>query len=292
MPRYLQNKRAEKEQLENQIGDLKMERQRFEKEKLDLEEKFISTKNKIAIKFDELDWCINVRTDLEKEGIPVEDISLLSGFISKIKRYRSNNLDTFQIIKRIKNIENLEKEIEIKKRRCSLLKTDIEVIEEHGSKLVEDVNSKILKLDSLNEIEKMGFTFTELKKLNLRLTEIGVANNMNPHEIKEQFFESLSQYAYKITAQKELERLNKSITEVEKLLHKKRSNLAYQGMAEKIVQDLVDKGMDESDIILFNEFIEIVDGYRLKPKELVEFVKWMRVQYRVVTKMILLIMKI
>ena len=217
---------------------------------------------------------------------------MLSGFISKIKRYRSNNLDTFQIIKRIKNIENLEKEIEIKKRRCSLLKTDIEVIEEHGSKLVEDVNSKILKLDSLNEIEKMGFTFTELKKLNLRLTEIGVANNMNPHEIKEQFFESLSQYAYKITAQKELERLNKSITEVEKLLHKKRSNLAYQGMAEKIVQDLVDKGMDESDIILFNEFIEIVDGYRLKPKELVEFVKWMRVQYRVVTKMILLIMKI
>ena len=192
MPRYLQNKRAEKEQLENQIGDLKMERQRFEKEKLDLEEKFISTKNKIAIKFDELDWCINVRTDLEKEGIPVEDILLLSGFISKIKRYRSNNLDTFQIIKRIKNIENLEKEIEIKKRRCSLLKTDIEVIEEHGSKLVEDVNSKILKLDSLNEIEKMGFTFTELKKLNLRLTEIGVANNMNPHEIKEQFFESLS----------------------------------------------------------------------------------------------------
>jgi len=292
MPRYLQNKRAEKEQLENQIGDLKMERQRFEKEKLDLEERFISTKNKIAIKFDELDWCLNVRTDLEKEGIPVEDISLLSGFISKIKRYRSNNLDTFQIIKRIKNIENLEKEIEIKKRRCSLLKTDIEVIEEHGSKLVEDVNSKILKLDSLNEIEKMGFTFTELKKLNLRLTEIGVANNMNPHEIKEQFFESLSQYAYKITAQKELERLNKSITEVEKLLHKKRSNLAYQGMAEKIVQDLVDKGMDESDIILFNEFIEIVDGYRLKPKELVEFVKWMRVQYRVVTKMILLIMKI
>jgi len=52
MPRYLQNKRAEKEQLENQIGDLKMERQRFEKEKLDLEERFISTKNKIAIKFD------------------------------------------------------------------------------------------------------------------------------------------------------------------------------------------------------------------------------------------------
>jgi len=73
-----------------------------------------------------------------------------------------------------------------------LLKTDIEIIEEHGSKLVEDVDSKVLKLDCWDEIEKIGFTFTELKKLNLRLTEIGVANNMNPHEIKEQFFESLS----------------------------------------------------------------------------------------------------
>ena len=275
---YIQNKRQEKEQLEIQVENLKNEIQKLEKRKLDSEERFISTKNEIAIKFDELDWCLNARSSLEKEGILVEDISLLSRLISKIKKYGSN-LDVFQIIKRIENKEDLEKEIEIKKRRYKLLKTDIEVLEEHNSKLLEAVNSKVLKLDCLDEIEKIGFHFADLKKLKLTLTEIGIANNMNLHEIKEQFFDSLSQYADKITIQKELERLNKSLIEVEKVLNEKRSNLAFQGIAGKIIQDLVNNGMDENAIIFLKDFIEMVNGYGLKTKDLIEFIKRVRVQY-------------
>ena len=115
-----------------------MEIQRLKKEKLDSEERLLSTKNEIAIKYDELDWCINIRSSLEKEGIPVEDIYLLSRLLSRIKKYGSN-LDVFQIIKRIENIENLEKEIEIKKRRCKLLKADMEVLEEHDSELSREL---------------------------------------------------------------------------------------------------------------------------------------------------------
>jgi len=55
-----------------------------------------------------------------------------------------------------------------------LLRTDIEVLEEHNSKLLDAVNYKILKLDCLDEIEKMGFNFADLKQLKLRLTEIGM----------------------------------------------------------------------------------------------------------------------
>jgi len=44
-----------------------------------------------------------------------------------------------------------------------LLRTDIEVLEEHNSKLLEAVNSKVLKLDCLDEIEKIGFHFADLK---------------------------------------------------------------------------------------------------------------------------------
>ena len=102
---------------------------------------------------------------------------------------------------------------------------------------------------------------------------------MNPQEIKEQFFDSLSQYADKITIQKELERLNKSISEVEKVLYKKRSNFGFQGIAGKIIQDLVNNGMDENAIIILKDFIEIVNGYGLKTKDLIEFIKWVRVQY-------------
>ena len=80
---YIQHKRQEKEQLEIQVEKVKMEIQKLKKEKLDSEERFFSTKNDIAMKFDELDWCINIRASFEKEGIPVEDISLLSKLVSK-----------------------------------------------------------------------------------------------------------------------------------------------------------------------------------------------------------------
>ena len=49
------------------------------------EKRFLSTKNEIARSLDELDWCLNVRAGLEKEGIPVEDISLLPRLVSRLK---------------------------------------------------------------------------------------------------------------------------------------------------------------------------------------------------------------
>ena len=282
MINYIQQKREDKEQLESKVENLKGEIRKLEKVKSESEERFVATKNKIGITSAEIDWYISIKDSLEKEGIAVEDISLLSRLVTKIKKYGNNNIQIFQILKRIENIENLEKEMEIKKRKCKLLKTDIEVLEEHDTKLLDTINSKILKLDCLDEIEKMGFNFADLKKFKMCLIEIAVENKMNQQEIKEEFFDRLSQYAYKIIVQKELERLNKLIPEVEKLLHKKRSNIAFQGMAEKMIQNLVDKGMDETDIILLNDFIQMVDEYGLKPKDLVEFVKWVRVQYRLV----------
>ena len=42
--------------------------------------------------------------------------------------------------------------------------------------------------------------------------------------------------------------------------------------------------MDENDILLLNEFIEMVDGYGLKPKDLIEFIKWVRIRHAVTTK--------
>ena len=75
--------------------------------------------------------------------------------------------------------------------------------------------------------------------------------------------------------------MNKSVSELEKLLHKKRSNIVFQEVARKIIQDLVNKGMNENDIILLKDFIEMVNGYGLIPKDLIEFIKWVRVQYQI-----------
>ena len=266
MTNYIQQKREEKELLESQVEGLKEEIRGLKKEMSDAETRFIARKNEIGVTTAGLDWYVNIRDSLENEGIPVEDISLLYRLVSIIKKYR-NNIPIFPILQRIDNLDNLEKDIDGKNRTRNLLKRDIEVLKEHDSKLLDSMNSKILKLNCLDEVEMMGFNFGDLKKLNWALKEMAYENNINPQEVKEQFFDSLSQYAYKITLQNELEKLNKSVFEVQKLIHNKKSNLPFQGITLKMLQNLMDKGMDENDIFQLKKFVEMVDGHGLKTKE-------------------------
>ena len=207
--------------------------------------------------------------------------------MTTIKKYKNDSnksvFPIFHILKRIDNLENLEKDIETKNRICKLRKRELEILKEQNLKLLDNVHTKASKLDCLDEIENMGFNYANLKKLKLRLTEIAVENKMNQQEIIEEYFDSIPLFADKITARKELERLNKSVDEFEILLHNKRSNYVFQRMAGKIVQDLVNMGMDETAIIMCKEFIDMMDEYGLKPKDVVEFIKWVNVYFKVVT---------
>ena len=202
MINYIQQKGEEKEQSESKVENLKDEIRKLEKVQSEAEERFVATKNKIGITSAEIDWYISIKDSLEKKGIAVEDISLLSRLVTKIKKYGNNNIQIFQILKRIDNLENLEKDIETKNRICNLRKRELEILEEQDLKMLDVIHSKALKLDCLDEIEKMGFNFANLKKLKLRLTEIAVENKMDPQQIIEEFFDNISLFADKITAKR------------------------------------------------------------------------------------------
>jgi DNA-binding Lrp family transcriptional regulator len=82
---HIKRQIAEKKTLESQIRNLKEEIQKIEKAKSDAEKNFVLTKDKIGISSAELAWYTNIKDALEKEGIPIDDISLLCTTIAKIK---------------------------------------------------------------------------------------------------------------------------------------------------------------------------------------------------------------
>ena len=151
----IQGKIQEKALLENKVKNLTEDTQNLEKAKSDAEEKYALVKDKIGISSAKLDWYVNIKDGLEKEGIPIDDISFLATTIKKIKKY--SDKDIFEILQKINDLEGLDKEIESNKRIRDTIKIDIQTILKIDSEYSDSLSSKTLLLNCLDELKKLGF---------------------------------------------------------------------------------------------------------------------------------------
>ena len=127
--------------------------QNLEKEKSDAEEKYALVKDKIGISSAKLDWYVNIKDGLEKEGIPIDDISFLATTIKKIKKY--SDKDIFEILQKINDREDLDKEIESKKRIRDTIKIDIQISYQINSNIqIFRLKNPMLHVD---ELKKLAF---------------------------------------------------------------------------------------------------------------------------------------
>lgn len=72
-----------------------------------------------------------------------------------------------------------------------MLTTDIQNILKIDYEYSDSLRSKTYLLDPLNEIEQIGFSIQDLRKIKNILNEISYKNKLNPIEIKERFFQIL-----------------------------------------------------------------------------------------------------
>jgi hypothetical protein len=73
------------------------------------------------------------------------------------------------------------------------------------------LDSYIIKLDKLSELEIMEFGINELRILFNTLNEIGRENNKSLDEIKKEFFDELKSYGKVIRFRKEIRRLQSEL---------------------------------------------------------------------------------
>ncbi|MFB5601057.1 MAG: hypothetical protein ACE5SW_12625 [Nitrososphaeraceae archaeon] len=258
---YLQTKKVEVQTIQNQLEQKKEEVHKIEQAKLIAEKNFASIRNKIDITLAELEWYINIKNELEKEGIPVENISFLTRTIKTIKKY--SNKEMFSILQKINEAEKLDEEIESKKHVRDVLYIDIQTLNDLDLKLSNEVSSKASLLELLYELQKLGFDNQDLRKIKEHLTKISSENQMSPIEIKERFFELLSLYDKNITLEKENAKLGYLRSELEREIIKNRSILVSQGSVGFILRDLLNKGLNENHILLVKIFIDEMEKYNV-----------------------------
>jgi hypothetical protein len=114
-------------------------------------------------------------------------------------------------------------------------------------------------LNCLDELKKLGFGLQDLKKIRDVLIEISSENDRNPLEIKERFFESLSSYEKNIALENEKKRLEYLISDLNKEIQNKRLILLSQGSTGIILRNLLDRGLNENDIIRVKQFIDTIE---------------------------------
>ncbi len=72
-----------------------------------------------------------------------------------------------------------------------------------------------IKIDLIDELQRMGFGNIELRSLITVLNEIGLENNLNFNEIRKQFFHDVKNYEEVIGLRKEIDRLKNELKNLE-----------------------------------------------------------------------------
>ncbi len=206
IPQFMKKKIEEKKILESamqklskkidELSDVQEETEQEIERLLKIKETMTKTYNTFTI----------IKSQLKQYGIGMENIDQ---FVKCVVGISKENYNPVQVLVKIANYENLEKNSSYYNEQVNLKKDEL-------AKLNQDINleQKILdsfkiRLETLNEIEIMGFGIQELRTLSNMLNEIS-GENKSFDGIRKEFFDDVKNYEEVIGSRNEINRLKKN----------------------------------------------------------------------------------
>jgi hypothetical protein len=240
-----------KKQLEEEIENRK-------KKKEEKEEQVRSALRQANTTQFHLDMFVNTKNELEeKYSIHVEDIDKFTKCVHGIKKY--SNYDPFKVIEKFSDREKLEKEVESKQKEENDLEINIKRLKEKEFQYDDRLNLKSIKLKNLEELERIGFTNQDLKKLINILIEIAIEYKItNKEQIKAKFFELFEKLEDRIAFESKNNSLLKTSLILENQVRVKRQILHCQEVVGPILKNLFVNGITETEIVAVKAFIDIL----------------------------------
>lgn len=262
IPNYLQSLRGEIEKLQSEKRDLQEQITHLQKEKESGERDLRNLYQNAKITSNNLDYFMNTINKLESYGIPVQNIDKFVGCIEGIRNF--SNYDPFKLIEKFSDLKKLEIETESKqKTKCDLeinvknLEINIKKLEEKQSGYENILNTTIIKLKKLEELENLGFSIHDLGKIKGFLTEISSEHRVNIQQLKVLIFELLESYENRMALESENNRLLQIINILQGQIERKRNLLYCQELVGPCLKNLFSYGIDESYIVLIKAFIDV-----------------------------------
>ena len=257
IPQYVEDKRMEIEAIKNESIQKRQELIELDKEVTQVQNHLDNLLEREKISIETIEWQDNIKQELEKEGIPVDDLQLLVQCVKEIKK---KNYDPGQVVLQYSDYNELNKiveALEISKEKEGI---ELQDLQSKLSLLKNEINKNSLKLDKVGQLEKIGFGLHELKILDSTLNEIALENDLENDLVIKKFFSDLTDYE-KTTGFRNL--LEKNVQEYKRLNEQiaiARANLSAHKFLGPILQNLLNKNVTEKDIMDINAILSLGGG--------------------------------
>src|SRR5215216_3545451 len=248
IPDYIKQKTNDKSKLEQDIEELQEKIKQLEEEKLAAEELYNTSLEEGSRRASILAWYLNLKTELDRHKIPLEDVSLFAKAVRGLGQY---GYDTDKIIAEFSELDSLKSQLHYYRDiiNPALEKKYVKLNEECTS-LERTVTFHRQRLSVYDQLEQMGFGLKELKLLWHTINEIAEANNISSDDAVQKFFKDVEeQYDDKLGFESKLDKLRSDAVYFNQELARLRSTLLTQPLVGPALQRLFENGIKEQDII-------------------------------------------
>ncbi|MDQ3970891.1 MAG: hypothetical protein M3227_04300 [Thermoproteota archaeon] len=247
IPDYIKQKTNEKKKLEMDVEDLQEKIKQLKEERLAAEELYNASLENGSRTTSILAWYSNLKTELDRYKIPLEDVSLFTKAVHGLGEY---GYDVDKIIAEFSELDFLKRQIEFFRSITPKLEVNYVKLNEQRSSLEQIINFHRQKISICDELEQLGFGLKELKQLWHTINEITEANNISSDDAVQKFFKDVEeQYDDKLGFESKLDKLRSDALYFNQELAGLRSTLLKQPLVGAALQRLFENGIREQDII-------------------------------------------
>jgi hypothetical protein len=236
IPEYITKKADEKKKLEEQIEQVRNEKEILDKEKTESE--FLRDKalQDQEITNSELKWYSKLKEELLKYGIPIEDILQFSKIVDGIRQY---GYDVGKVVNAFSDVELLIASRDHLQESVQSLGTKVNDLNEQCNSLEVRASFHSQAINVYENLQVLGFGLKELSFLRNTITEIADANDIPASEAVKKFYKDIEeQYDSKLGFESKVEILRGEVNRLKQ----------QQSIGSALVK-LVQSGVKEQDII-------------------------------------------
>jgi predicted nucleic acid-binding Zn-ribbon protein len=238
---YLKERGEERQRLEEGIRRLNTQISTLKQEKRECEYLRDEALRERNMTISELKWYHNLKEELRKYSIPVDDISEFARLVNNIRQHSGYDVD--KVINEFWSLEQMHTNRIALKKEVTSLENDVNNLKEQLSGLEADVKIRNQAISAYDNLKNMGFGLKELNFLYDTITEIARENEIPVTKAVSKFLSDVEeQYDKKIGFEDKL-----------KKMRNEQANLKAQNLLHPLIgptlSKLIQCGLSEQDII-------------------------------------------
>jgi hypothetical protein len=186
----------------------------------------------------------------------------LGQFVNCVVGIAKENYAVTKVLELIGDYENLLSYIQLYKKEVEAKKYELNQLNQEINYRKGVLDSYRIKLDVIEELERISFGINELRILYDTLMEIGReninnTNNKTFEQIKKEFFDDLTSYDEILRSRKEKDRLQNEIKNLEMQLIKEKERYNTYPKVIESIERLSNAGIYEKDILAIDKIVSM-----------------------------------